>query len=211
MWGGAWLSGKRGEGKRYSLVCRSEELITKPSQSSLATHVSLFKGLQPGGEDVILTGVSSSGIWLFLQFRGGSLTPPSPTAQGTGVPPCDCASILAPGSISGSDLSVEPALWTKGAPGTRWGETPAAPCLHPEGKRETRVDRRVPGEEDEDGELTKTRKQGTETPGRGALPLAVTPSTGISYSPHAMVFKALPCLSLTILQWSRLGEEGALD
>ena len=68
---------------------------------------------------MILTGVSSSGIWLFLQFRGGSLTPPSPTAQGTGVPPCDCASILAPGSISGSDLSVEPALWTKGAPGTR--------------------------------------------------------------------------------------------
>ena len=62
------------------------------------------------------------------------------------------------------------------------------------------MDRRVPGGEDEDGELTKTRKQGTETPGRGALPLAVTPSTGISYSPHAMVFKALPCLSLTILQ-----------
>ena len=32
---------------------------------------------------MILTAVSSSGIWLFLQFGGGGLTPPSPTAQGT--------------------------------------------------------------------------------------------------------------------------------
>ena len=83
MWGGAWLSGKRWKCKHYSLVCRSEELITKPSQRSLATRVSLFKGLQLGGEDVILTAVSSSGIWLFFLFGGGGLTPPSPTAQGT--------------------------------------------------------------------------------------------------------------------------------
>lgn len=81
---GPGFLGKGEECKGYSLVCRSEELITKPCQSSLATYVSLFKGLQLGGEDVILTEVSSSGIWLFLPFGGGSLTP-SPKAQGTGV------------------------------------------------------------------------------------------------------------------------------
>ena len=75
-----WSESWRSEGLTE---LRSEELITKPSQRSLATRVSLFKGLQLGGEDVILTAVSSSGIWLFLLFGGGSLTPPSPTAQGT--------------------------------------------------------------------------------------------------------------------------------
>ena len=120
--------------------------LTKPGQSSLAIWVSLFKGLQLGGEDVILSGVSSSGIWLFLQFGGGSLTP-SPKAQGTGVA---SPLWLCPHSCSRQHFRLRPVCGTcsvdEGLTRDQVRRDPSSPLPSPQRREgDTWVDWRVPG------------------------------------------------------------------
>lgn len=102
---------------------------------------------------MILTAVSSSGIWLFLQFGGGGLTPPSPTAQGTwgASPP-----LTVPPFLLQAALQALTCRWNllcgrrvHRGPGEEKPQQPPAFTLRERGRREWTGESLV--REDEDG------------------------------------------------------------